>query len=418
MSIVANSYITNHSFRHSKIVPLLVTGFTGTLRYWWDKHLTTESKNLIIHAVKLNEEGLPIFDEQVGQGIEDGVNTLFYTIIDHFIGTPSNTTARIHDQLSNLHCPKLSDFRWLQDNPPPWSSVHTEIVKQIKVHVKTLPSLGIPSVDSFKIVETDASDIGYGCTMAPKKDKHKESANQPKSSQSLRILPPSMSQTKPESPKQLVPFPGCSPISVASPLTIANRFSSLGSTVGQIRPSYQSSLVSSYDPFSVGPSVASFKKTSPYLPKSNFHLFVIESIYDVHSDPVAIAKHYFPPGFHYMPPSRYKSLKYYRDILLETQSIEIKPIRDRDRPKVILYHSIYIHRILSQESFSSHPYKLKTLQSKLQYNYSDYIEAWYSIFLHQSEDFSHSWFISILTINSNVPFLTLVSPLVGKTWPS
>ncbi|CAL8118500.1 unnamed protein product [Prunus armeniaca] len=115
MSMVANSYITNHSFRQSEIVPLLVTGFTGTLRYWWDKHLTPESKNLIIHAVKLNEDGLPIFDEQVGQGIEDGVNTLLYTIIEHFIGTPSHTTARIHDQLSNLRCPKLSDFRWYKD---------------------------------------------------------------------------------------------------------------------------------------------------------------------------------------------------------------------------------------------------------------------------------------------------------------
>ncbi|CAL2240028.1 unnamed protein product [Prunus armeniaca] len=115
MSMVANSYITNHSFRQSEIVPLLVTGFTGTLRYWWDKHLTPESKNLIIHAVKLNEDGLPIFDEQIGQGIEDGVNTLFYTIIEYFIGTPSNTTARIHDQLSNLRCPKLFDFRWYKD---------------------------------------------------------------------------------------------------------------------------------------------------------------------------------------------------------------------------------------------------------------------------------------------------------------
>ncbi|KAI5327771.1 hypothetical protein L3X38_027167 [Prunus dulcis] len=115
MSMVANSYITNHSFRQSEIVPLLVTSFTGTLRYWWDKHLTLESKNQIIYAVKLNEDGLPIFDEQIGQGIEDGVNTLFYTIIEHFIGTPSNTTARIHDQLSNLRCQKLSDFRWYKD---------------------------------------------------------------------------------------------------------------------------------------------------------------------------------------------------------------------------------------------------------------------------------------------------------------
>ncbi|KAI5318457.1 hypothetical protein L3X38_038165 [Prunus dulcis] len=233
--------------------------------------------------------------------------------------------------------------------------------------------------------------------MAPKKDKHKESASQPKSTQSQPSQSPSMSQNKPELPKQIVPYPGWPPLTVATPLSVANRFSYLGSTVGQIRPSYQSTLVASYDPFSVdipaGPSVAP-KKSSPYLPKSNSHLFVIEPVYDVHANPVEIAKHYFPPGFHYMPSSPYKSLKYYRDILLETKSVEIKPIKDRDHPKIILYHSLYIHQIISQEAFSSCPYELKLLQSKLQYNYSDYIDAWYTIFLHQSEDFSHSWFIN------------------------
>ncbi|KAI5342831.1 hypothetical protein L3X38_010707 [Prunus dulcis] len=73
--MVANSYIANHNFRQSEIVPLLETG----------------------------------------QGIEDGVNTLLYTIVGYFIGTRSNATARIHDQLNNLRCPKLSDFRWYND---------------------------------------------------------------------------------------------------------------------------------------------------------------------------------------------------------------------------------------------------------------------------------------------------------------
>ena len=31
-----------------------------------------------------------------------------------------------------------------------------------KKYVKTLPCLGIPSVNFFKIVQTDASNIGYG----------------------------------------------------------------------------------------------------------------------------------------------------------------------------------------------------------------------------------------------------------------
>jgi hypothetical protein len=53
-------------------------------------------------------------------------------------------------------------FDRLQNNPPPWTDIHTSIVKQIKVHVKTLPCLGILSNNAFKIVETNASEIGFG----------------------------------------------------------------------------------------------------------------------------------------------------------------------------------------------------------------------------------------------------------------
>ncbi|CAL8991159.1 unnamed protein product [Prunus brigantina] len=91
-----------------------------------------------------------------------------------------------------------------------------------------------------------------------------------------------MNPIKNESPSHIVPYPGHSPI------TVANRFSSLGTTVGQIRPNYQSALVFRYDPFQV---------ETP-------------------------------------------SLKYYRDILNETQSVEIKPIKDKNQPHIILYHSL------------------------------------------------------------------------------
>jgi hypothetical protein len=39
---------------------------------------------------------------------------------------------------------------------------HTDIVKKIKKHVKTLSCLGLPSRTAFKIVETDAFELGYG----------------------------------------------------------------------------------------------------------------------------------------------------------------------------------------------------------------------------------------------------------------
>ncbi|WOH09472.1 hypothetical protein DCAR_0728929 [Daucus carota subsp. sativus] len=114
--MVASSYLTSfNNLGQPEIVAILAGGFTGTIRAWWDKHLTTETRDSIMYAIQKDDEGNPIFDIDIGMGPPDGINTLIYTIIKHFIGTPSNITERIHDQLSNLTCPTLSDFRWYKD---------------------------------------------------------------------------------------------------------------------------------------------------------------------------------------------------------------------------------------------------------------------------------------------------------------
>ena len=56
-------------------------------------------------------------------------------------------------------------YRRLRKNPVPWSDEHTCIVKQVKEKVKPLPCLNIPKLVAFMIVETDASDLGYGGTL-------------------------------------------------------------------------------------------------------------------------------------------------------------------------------------------------------------------------------------------------------------
>ena len=111
MSMVGIAYLDNHNLDHPETVDLLVTGFFGTLHGWWDSYLTEESKDSIKHAVKKNDEGFPIFDESIGCGIPDGVNTLIYTILKHFVGTPSNISSRVSDLLNNLKCPNMSDYR-------------------------------------------------------------------------------------------------------------------------------------------------------------------------------------------------------------------------------------------------------------------------------------------------------------------
>ena len=114
MSMVANAYITNHNLDHAEIVDLLTTGFSGTFHGWWEKYLTKESRESIKKAVKKDDDGLPIFDERVGQGIPNRVNTLIYTIIKHFVGAPFNISSRISDYSNNLRCPTKSDYRWYQ----------------------------------------------------------------------------------------------------------------------------------------------------------------------------------------------------------------------------------------------------------------------------------------------------------------
>ena len=102
MSMVGIAYQNNHDLDQPEIVNLLITGFSRTLRGWWDLYLTEDSKESIKNAIKKNDEGLPIFDESIGRGILDGVNTLIYTILKHFVGTPSNISSRIFGYLNNL----------------------------------------------------------------------------------------------------------------------------------------------------------------------------------------------------------------------------------------------------------------------------------------------------------------------------
>ena len=113
MTMVANNYV-NEGRSHTEVIELLALGFTGKLLQWWNNCLTEESKEDIKHVQK-DEEGLPIFDESRGKGIPDGVNILIYTIMKHFIGKPSNITSRIYDQLSNLRCKNLGEYRWYKD---------------------------------------------------------------------------------------------------------------------------------------------------------------------------------------------------------------------------------------------------------------------------------------------------------------
>ncbi|XLU54535.1 hypothetical protein S245_049183, partial [Arachis hypogaea] len=50
----------------------------------------------------------------------------------------------------------------LKKNPPPWTEKHSDIIRFLKTKVHNLPCLYLPVPHAFKVVETDASDLGYG----------------------------------------------------------------------------------------------------------------------------------------------------------------------------------------------------------------------------------------------------------------
>ena len=53
-------------------------------------------------------------------------------------------------------------YKRLRKNALAWTKHHTNLVKEIKQKVKHLPCINIPHPNALLIVESDASNLGYG----------------------------------------------------------------------------------------------------------------------------------------------------------------------------------------------------------------------------------------------------------------
>ncbi|XP_028100604.1 uncharacterized protein LOC114299969 isoform X3 [Camellia sinensis] len=182
------------------------------------------------------------------------------------------------------------------------------------------------------------------------------------------------------------------------PIEMINRYQVFGNIS---RPNYSSALATnpfasssqavSVTPFPTNPVRSS---RSDYTKSHTTNLFYKEPSHPKGQVIHEIAKSYFGSGCHFILSHPEKTLTYYKDILIHHQSVLIKPIYDRTYASKILYHSIYIHNIVSLAEWGP-PYQLRDLPGHfVQYNYHDYVDAWFKIFLYQNETFSHSWFIS------------------------
>ena len=92
------------------ITEILIAGFTGQLKGWWDHLLTKQQQLDILNSIQIDENGAPILDE-LNDTIQDIVATLILTISLHFIGDPSHLRDKNAELLHNLRCRKLSDFQ-------------------------------------------------------------------------------------------------------------------------------------------------------------------------------------------------------------------------------------------------------------------------------------------------------------------
>jgi len=127
--------------------------------------LVVSAKKIKLFQTKIRFLGFDIFEGQI-RPIDRAIEfaSKFPDVItdknqlQRFLGS-LNYVANFYKNLRK-YCKPLFDR--LQNNHPPWTEVHTSLVKKIKTHVRSLPYLGIRTDSAFKIVETDAFDIGYG----------------------------------------------------------------------------------------------------------------------------------------------------------------------------------------------------------------------------------------------------------------
>ena len=100
MQMAATAYFMEGDDHNA--VQLLLTGFTGTLKYRWENFSTNEEKLYVSHS--MNEDG-----EQ------DAILKLVYAIAKHFVRDPNIFSKRNSEILQNLRCRTLSDFKWYHD---------------------------------------------------------------------------------------------------------------------------------------------------------------------------------------------------------------------------------------------------------------------------------------------------------------
>ncbi|KAK9668727.1 hypothetical protein RND81_13G081900 [Saponaria officinalis] len=96
--------------REQVVFSMLIAGFTGQLKNWWDNSLTVDNQlEILNHKIVRYTEG----DMEVE--VNDCCDYLLIVIGMYFIGNPKEEFSSQKIVLTNLRCPTLSDYRWYKD---------------------------------------------------------------------------------------------------------------------------------------------------------------------------------------------------------------------------------------------------------------------------------------------------------------
>ena len=120
------------------ITHMIISGFTGQLKGWWDNYLSQEDKEKIINSVK----------EENGNTENNSVYTLIVNIIEHFTGRWSDNSENIRTLLQNLKCRTLTSFRWYKDT---FLSRVMELPESNSSHWKSKFIDGLPHLFSERV---------------------------------------------------------------------------------------------------------------------------------------------------------------------------------------------------------------------------------------------------------------------------
>ncbi|KAG5579998.1 hypothetical protein H5410_050625 [Solanum commersonii] len=96
------------------ICKMIIVGFTGQLRGWWDNYMTLDAKEAVINA-KATAEGVDNRGFALVKNREDVVYTLVLTILEHFSGRFTNQYETIRSLLNGFRCRHLGELRWYKE---------------------------------------------------------------------------------------------------------------------------------------------------------------------------------------------------------------------------------------------------------------------------------------------------------------